>query len=544
MWCSITSLLKFFWVAEGRKLMAERGSENYLDRLLNSVNGEERSAAEVEEPAPERAQEPYEQKSYEQNPYEQNPFEKDPFDQELFGKQDTKQSMTVKKEEEFMREFEEELLAEEIPDYIKNFENDLSKSSGSSSDSLSDSIDSLLDHMPQGVPEDPKEGGLPNAAPPKSELDRAVDAFDEKHDEDFAAQGESGNQASLTEDGEIDLSGMSDSDLMEMLSEDQDLSDLGDMLTIDEEGEPIEEGDPIGDFAEHEMDEQEKAVKGKRAPEEKASDEKKPGFLAKLKRVLFGDDDDEEEETVTLKGNTGASASTLSAENEEILKELDEAGKKQDTKKAKKEKKEKKKKPKPKKQKKPKPKKAPKPKKEKPVKEPDNTPQLPKGPVVAIFVMAASLFGLVMLITHLLTYQANISTAKSLEASGDYVAAYESLQGLTIKDSDKALSNKLHSLAVVTEKYNDYLVFDSYGEKDMALDSLVCAYGRYYANKKYAGAYEFEEEFDELRGKIVASLLSEFNMTEDEALTVYKNPSRRDYTLALREKLKDLGMEE
>ena len=53
----------------------------------------------------------------------------------------------------------------------------------------------------------------------------------------------------------------------------------------------------------------------------------------------------------------------------------------------------KKKEPKPKK---PKKVKEPKPKKEKKPKEIDNTPPLPKGPVIAIVIMVASLFGLII----------------------------------------------------------------------------------------------------------------------------------------------------
>jgi hypothetical protein len=225
------------------------------------------------------------------------------------------------------------------------------------------------------------------------------------------------------------------------------------------------------------------------------------------------------------------------------LKELDEADK-ADAKKAKKEKKKKEKKAKPKKAK---PKKAPKPKKpkkEKPPKEPDNTPPLPKGPVVAIIVMAASMLGLVMLGTNLLGYQVNISTAKTVEDSGDYVAAFENLQGLTIKQKDEELYNRLAALAAISQKYQDYLVFENYGSKDMALDSLVCAYGRYDLNKKYASAYNCEDEFEELNGKIVTALLEEYDMTGDEALELYKIENRNEYTLELRRKLRDLGMEE
>ena len=69
------------------------------------------------------------------------------------------------------------------------------------------------------------------------------------------------------------------------------------------------------------------------------------------------------------------------------------------------EKKKKEKKKKEPKQKKPKQKKPPKPKKEKKPKEVDNTPPLPKAPVIAIVVMIGSLFGLVLLGTHTVGYQ-------------------------------------------------------------------------------------------------------------------------------------------
>ena len=84
----------------------------------------------------------------------------------------------------------------------------------------------------------------------------------------------------------------------------------------------------------------------------------------------------------------------LTEENQMILDELEQADQKETSKKEKKKKEKKKKEPK---QKKPKQKKPPKPKKEKKPKEVDNTPPLPKAPVIAIVVMIGSLFGLVLL---------------------------------------------------------------------------------------------------------------------------------------------------
>ncbi len=56
--------------------------------------------------------------------------------------------------------------------------------------------------------------------------------------------------------------------------------------------------------------------------------------------------------------------------------------------------------------------KPPKPKKEKKPKEVDNTPPLPKGPVIAIVLMAVSLFAFVMIVTNLLGVSGKLKSGK------------------------------------------------------------------------------------------------------------------------------------
>ena len=205
----------------------------------------------------------------------------------------------------------------------------------------------------------------------------------------------------------------------------------------------------------------------------------------------------------------------------------------------KKEKKKKEKAPKQPKEKKVKPKKEKKPK---PPAEPDNTPPLPKRPVIAIVLMAVSLFAFVMIVTNLLGYQANLSQAKEKYEQGSYVEAYSKLQGLSIKERDEKLYHQLATLAAVSEKYQAYLVFDNYGSKIDALDALVCAYGRYDLNQKNAKEYGCEDQLEKIGGKIIKALLKDYDMTGDEALDIYQTRKRDDYTVKLHQKLKELGL--
>ena len=483
--------------------MGDHSSENYLDQLLNSMHGEET-----------------------EHPKEQ---------------QAAKQVLR----DDFEREFEEELLKEDIPEYTESLNQKKQEEKATQIDA---SLDDLLDNIPQddfstGDAAKEEETGFQGKSPletaiPPDEGDFEVNTLDD-------AVGTFDSNLPKEEDGELDLSGLSDSDLMDMLSGDQDLSDLGDMLSSDQDGKPLEETDSIGDFARSEMNPQEEvadkipelteqedipakaeetASNGKNKKKKKNKKEKKEkegGFWQKLSRIIFGEDDEEEKQAVDIGNTQGADVSELSEENQQILKELEgtggDAGREPEKKKEK-------------------------PKKEKKPKEVDNTPPLPKGPVIAIVLMAVSLFAFVMIVTNLLGYQANLSQAKEKYEQGSYVEAYRKLQGLSIKERDEKLYHQLATLAAVSEKYQAYLVFDNYGSKIDALDALVCAYGRYDLNQKNAKEYGCEDQLEKIGGKIIKALLKDYDMTGDEALDIYQTRKRDDYTVKLHQKLKELGL--
>ena len=498
--------------------MGDHSSENYLDQLLNSMHGEE-------------TEHPKEQPAAKQ-------VLRDDFEKQLFGEEETKEKAKAKNEEDFLREFEEELLKEDIPEYTESLNQKKQEEKATQIDA---SLDDLLDNIPQddfstGDAAKEEETGFQGKSPLETAIPPDEDDFEVNTLDD--AVGTFDSNLPKEEDGELDLSGLSDSDLMDMLSGDQNLSDLGDMLSSDQDGKPLEETDSIGDFARSEMNPQEEeadkipelteqedipaqaeetASNGKNEKKnKKEKKEKEGGFWQKLSRIIFGEDDEEEKQAVDIGNTQGADVSELSEENQQILKELEgtggDAGRE------------------------------PEKKKEKKPKEVDNTPPLPKGPVIAIVLMAVSLFAFVMIVTNLLGYQANLSQAKEKYEQGSYVEAYSKLQGLSIKESDEKLYHQLATLAAVSEKYQAYLVFDNYGSKIDALDALVCAYGRYDLNQKNAKEYGCEDQLEKIGGKIIKALLKDYDMTGDEALDIYQTRKRDDYTVKLHQKLKELGL--
>lgn len=548
--------------------MKKHSSENYLDQLLNSINETEGVSDAM--PSTEES-------------------EMDLFERELFGVPETKEELVAKDEEAFLREFEADLLKDEIPRFSASFFKDMPEKQSVDLDS---DIDEMLAHMGQVPPVDEDaefEGEMPEVSVPEEmdpegilmdgilpgetgieepvsggdiseeipmeqplsdgelslDMPMAGDMFPEEPGEE-QAEGSSLDEAvnvfdgeleqKVTEDGELDLSGLAGNDLMEILAEGGEMSDLGDMLMADETGESLGGEDSIGSFAEQEMLQVQNEVSGE--GEKKG----KGGFIKRFLKLFFGEEN-EEEMAFSDQEEDVMSVSHLSEENQQILKELEAAD---DASSSKKGKKEKAKKEKPKKEKPPKAKKPPKekkPKKEKPPKEKDNTPPLPKGPVRGIVIMVASLLGLVLLGTKLLGYQTSLAQAKDLYAQQCYVEAYGKLAGNKIKEKDLAFYNKLEILAPVSSEYNSYLVFTNAGKDDMALDALICSYGRYQRNRDKAIESECLAELETMGSKIVTALLGEYEMTGSEALELYQLKTRKEYTIQLHYKLQELGLE-
>ena len=106
--------------------MGDHSSENYLDQLLNTMHGEE-------------TEHPKEQQAAKQ-------VLRGDFEKQLFGEEETKEKAKAKNEEDFLREFEEELLKEDIPEYTESLNQKKQEEKATQIDA---SLDDLLDNIPQ-----------------------------------------------------------------------------------------------------------------------------------------------------------------------------------------------------------------------------------------------------------------------------------------------------------------------------------------------------------------------------------------------------------
>lgn len=406
---------------------------------------------------------------------------------------------------------------------------------GSATSDMMEDVNDIMDAVRKKVGDSGEEEHMDTSKTPEddtSEEEESLGFFDTL-DEDSAAEIP---EAPKTESEEEEPLLSEDDDainLMDMLSGDADLSDIGDLLKADENGEELEHSEDEDGEVQDEF-ERLGSIEELKDLKEAKEKRKKQGFFSKIMSVLFGPDEDEDDTKIAEDDSLGS----ISSENREILKEMDadegagKKGKKEKKKKEKKEKKEKAKK-----------EKAPKVKKEKPPKEIDRTPPLPKKPVILIFIMALSVLILILLGSSNLQYGQDMQQAKDDFASGSYVTAFQTVAGSSVKGKDENFYKKAQVLASIQSEYQSYESLSGINENEMALDALIRGYGRCVDGADLAQEYEITDEMEGLKAQILQQLSDHFGVSEEKAAELHAMTKRTDYTKAIQEILAAAGLE-
>ena len=486
--------------------MSDKSTENYLDNLLDSMN----------------------------------------------KLQDTDTKMSGADQDEFLKKFEDELENETYDEYLSNFEKELDRENEQAKgqalnvqtpapDDKDASLDDMLTEFDRRMKEQETQSDKPDNVEDDKQ-DNVEDGNQEKPAESIIT-----NEPQMVEEiGEPDLAGNASKDILDILDSDG-LDNIGDLL----EGKIGETVADIDDYASSQMKVHETA--------DAAVDAQDTEKKSLLKRIISFFTKEPQSDDVTDIQSTAedaeTDAKTLSDENKQILEALDADGELNEAtdkpKKGKKPKKEKK----PKKAKKEKKPKAPKEKKERVGWE--KGPKLPKGPVIVIWLFVMSIVVFVLICTFLLgnnskvidaqnTYNRAIADIgqKKADSIELYTKAYSRLSGLKLSGEDKQLYNKLSVLASVSGKYDAYKSFSDSGYVTMAADSLVCAAGRCAVNAENAKEYGCELQLEQLKTIISDTLSSQYGLSYDDAIALYNIDDRDDYTLALTQKLNELGIKE
>ena len=477
-------------------------SENYLDQLLNAVDG--KSDFDDSNPV---------------NPEEIESREEMP-------QKSTRETIDIPDSDDlFMDQFEQELRKDNDSDeFLKQFEQELNRDE--SSQSVTKAAQPMLDDIDQ-IMESVNQEAANDTAEKEAPAEQKEDTAEVKNDED---SNEDGIDDLGIDDIGFDDFGLDDSETEKEKSVPDEDDELMKILSGTGEDSEIPEAD---------------SEKAEVTPDDEVKEEKKPkkqGFFAKLSKLLFGDDELDEEETSGMQAEP--ISTEMSMDDMDILKELegssdgDKKGKKE---KKKKEKKKKEKAPKQPKEKKVKPKKEKKPK---PPAEPDNTPPLPKVPVILVFVMALSILVLVLAGTHLLGYSNSFADASQAFAEGRYSDAFQSVAGEKVKEKDADTYEKYRITAMVSAEYEAYESMMDAKVYDMALDSLIRTVQRYDKYLQDAETYECKGEFDKIESAAETALQQNFGLTVEDARTMYALSDKETYSKEIYKVLEKAGLSE
>ena len=336
-------------------------------------------------------------------------------------------------------------------------------------------------------------------------------------------------------------------DLDELLASEGGMDDIGNLLDADENDIELDEArdayEESADKAEAALDSDEQPVEGV----------KKAGLLAKILGIFKKKQDEEDaKELLDVAGKNEIEDTT--AENQKILEEMDEedaeaAAKKQAKAEAKAEKKAAKKAAKEEKKAAKAAAKAEKANKEKKpgalatfLKD-DKSKKVPVKVIVVFVLLVGTLVALIIIGSNIFSKRTAISEAKTQYSSGDYIGAYNALSGISgLSDTDQEICNKARLLADLQNKKKEYDTFMSKKDYQNAFDALVVGVGRYNENLETAKEYGITAEYDGIESMITGQLKDQFGVSANEAQELYKIKGRTNYTIAINNKLKALGM--
>ncbi|SDZ79204.1 hypothetical protein SAMN02910384_00114 [Pseudobutyrivibrio sp. ACV-2] len=421
--------------------------------------------------------------------------------------------------------------------------------------------ESDTDEMPSESNDSPDDFGLSLDDMADIEEEPLDDSLKEFLPDDMDAL----DAAEFGEGEEPDLSGEGDLDVESILEGDEDLLDINSILSGDDEGSSgsadidtsAEESDDSSSDDGGKKGKKKKEKKEKKEKKKKEKGEKKPNpFLQKLALIIFGAPDEDEiaEMEAEKAKKNGTVEITYDEDGNPIVpeggipedpkekKKREKAEKKAAKEAAKKEKEEAKKEKEA--AKKEKPKKPPKPKKPKKQKEPDNSPKIPLSIIATFLVLSISIIGVVIVGMQFTGLKRHMSQANDLFTEGNYIAAYEKLNGFDFRSDEKVelLRNQARTLADLQQCQDEYVAFMNYDMYNYALDSLLKGYGRYMKYKDDAVKYGIETEYDAFGTTIIQELNDSFGLSEEEAMAIYKQKNRHYYTIELRKVLRGLGL--
>ena len=171
-------------------------------------------------------------------------------------------------------------------------------------------------------------------------------------------------------------------------------------------------------------------------------------------------------------------------------------------------------------------------KKEKKPKEPPKPGDILKIKPLSLVMLVLFVAGVVVLISVLnsaLYYNTNSSQAKTYYNNGEYDKAYSKLNGMKLNSNDKTLYEQASTIMYVKKQYDSYENYMKLNMKTEALDSLIKGVNRYNSLRPQAQELGIDNKFTAVYKQIVLALQDTFKISETEAIGL-SSMSDTDFT--------------
>ncbi len=173
-----------------------------------------------------------------------------------------------------------------------------------------------------------------------------------------------------------------------------------------------------------------------------------------------------------------------------------------------------------------------KPKKEKKPKEPPKPGDILKIKPLSLVMLVLFVAGVVVLISVLnsaLYYNTNSSQAKTYYNNSEYDKAYSKLNGMKLNSNDKTLYEQASTIMYVKRQYDSYKNYMSLNMKTEALDALIKGIDRYNTFRSTAQELGIDDKFKAEYQNIIDALQNTFKISEAQGISL-ADMSNSDFT--------------
>ena len=158
--------------------------------------------------------------------------------------------------------------------------------------------------------------------------------------------------------------------------------------------------------------------------------------------------------------------------------------------------------------------------------------KVPTFVVIIVFAAFALLAAGVIYGTKLFSYNQVIRRASDYFDRDRYRLAYDEVSGVEVKKKDEDLRDRIYTVMYVERLYESYSNNMQLGRYDKALDALIRGIQKYDEHYEEAVELEIVDDINLCRTRIVDALITQFNMTEEDAYRIMELEGA-DYNRAL-----------